>query len=85
MLKVKDNVDLKELEKFGFIKVKKRMTDFAPCVQYWFTLNYGDEYDCITVFKDRTLYVGLEAVGTSATLNTLYDLIKADLVEKVEK
>lgn len=84
MLKIKDSVDLKGLEKFEFIKVKKGMTDFAPCVQYWFSRN-DDEYDCLTVFKDRTLYVGLDAVGDSNTLNTLYDLIKADMVEVVEE
>lgn len=83
MLKIKDNVDPKKLEKYGFIKVKKGMTDFDDCVKWWYSEN-RDEYDCLTVFKDRTLYVGFEAVGTSNTLNKLYDLIKADLVEKVE-
>lgn len=80
MLKIKDNVDLKELKKFGFIKVRKGRTGFVPEVKYWCG---NDEYNCLTVFKDRTLYLGFDAVGTSEILNSLYDLIKADLVEKV--
>lgn len=84
MLKIKNSIDLNELKKFGFVKVKKGMTDFAPCVKWWFSLDGYDEYECLTVFKDRTLYPGLEANGKSTVLDTLYDLIKADLVEKVE-
>lgn len=82
MLKIKNGIDLKELEKYGFIKVRKGMTDFVPEVKYWCG---NDEYNCLTVFKDRTLYLGLDAVGTSDILDTLYDLIKDDLVEKVKE
>ena len=46
MLKVKDNVDLKELEKYGFV--------------------------------DDEIYTN------SDTLDFIYDLIKADLIEKVD-
>ena len=80
MLKIKDNVDLKELEKYGFIKVKKGMTNFVPEVKWWYTLN-NSEYDCVTIFKDRSIYFGLDCYNK--TYDIIYDLIKADLVEKV--
>ena len=83
-LKIKDNVDLKELEKFGFIKVKKGMTTFAPIVDYWYT-ETDSEYDCMTIFKDRRLYLGSDIDGDSYVLVKIYDLIKANLVECVEK
>lgn len=82
MLKIKDNVGLKELEKYGFIKAKKGMTEFCSKVKWWYSKN-NDEYECLTVFEDRTLYLGSEAWGDSYILNTLYDLIKDGLVEKV--
>ena len=82
MLKIKDNVDLKELEKYGFIKVRKGTTDFVSDVKYWYTLN-NSEYDCITVFKDREIYFGMDCYGE--TYDVIYDLIKDGLVEKVKK
>lgn len=81
-LKIKDNVNLEELEKFGFVKVKKGTTTFSPCVKYWYTLNPGDEYDCVTIFKDREIYFGPDCI--SETYCIIYDLIKNDLVECVE-
>ena len=80
MLKIRDGVDLKELEKYGFIKVKKGMTEFVPEVKYWYTLN-NREYDCITVLKDRHILFGLDCYGD--THDVMFDLIKADLVVKV--
>lgn len=82
VLKIKNNVDLKELERFGFVKVKENTTTFSPCVKYWYTLNPGDEYDCVTIFKDREIYFGPDCI--SETYCIIYDLIKADLVEIVE-
>ena len=82
MLRIKDNIDLKELEKYGFIHLRKGMTDFVPEVKYWYTLN-NSEYDCITVFKDRHIYFGLDCYGR--TYDVIYDLIKDGLVEKVEE
>ena len=83
MLKIKDNVDLKELKKFGFIKVKKETTGFTDIVDYWYSKD-NDEYECMTIFKDRTVYIGVDTTGDSYVYDKLYDLIKADLVEKVE-
>ena len=87
MLKVKDNVDLKELEKYGFVndeiygrkvKVKKMMTK-----EKWNAEIV--EIDLITgqlqIFVDDEYY---ENYTNSDTLDFIYDLIKADLIEKVE-
>lgn len=74
MLKIKDNVDLKELEKFGFwewentwgVYTKK---DIIPTIEDADLFLY--EYDRIIMFSE------------DSDLDVLYDLIKADLVEKV--
>ena len=81
MLKLKDNVDLKELEKYGFEKgfrfqplnplliVAIVDTNRKLIIQYstsgWYDNNYWYLYD-----KKQ---------------DNVYDLIKDDLVEKVEK
>lgn len=72
MLKIKDDVDLKELEKFGFKKyeythliiLRKDNHDFA----------------CIDIRDKKYEILDL----CNLTYNVTYDLIKADLVEKVE-
>ena len=75
MLKIKDNVDLKELEKFGF-KVDR--------YNLWY------EYHTKNNGKDTiTINVGNKKIGFYQTYNgrsydVLYDLIQAGLVEKVE-
>lgn len=79
MLKIKDNVDLKELEKYGFVEVKKGETEFVDCVKYWQS-EIDSEYDCITIFDDRSLHFGIDGCD----VDTLYDLIKDGLVEKVD-
>ena len=82
MLKIKDNVDLKELEKYGF-KLKYNENDGKPFyyVKRFVDANRKGE---ITIYvKDREIscYVGDE---TEKVNDTLYDLIKTDLVEKVD-
>lgn len=69
MLKIKDNVDLKELEKFGFKKDKN--------IYY-----YKNIFDIIVlmIFDNRKISNPTDDNGNLL----LYDLIKADLVEKVE-
>jgi hypothetical protein len=76
MLKIKDNVDLKELEKYGFKKL---------IIAYTKRVYLGNDND------DRVFYgIGIEdriirIVRLDRELdNTLYDLIKDGLVEKVE-
>ena len=91
MLKIKDNVELKELEKFGFNLCKRndyghktrddiyRNNDedinvFIKDTDYWtsrilYMMNYDSSYQESPDFEFP---------------NVLYDLIKADLVEKAE-
>ena len=69
MLKIKDDVDLKELEKFGFIKDKN--------IYYYknvFSVNV------LMIFDNRKISNPTDDNGNVI----LYDLIQAGLVEKVE-
>ena len=87
-LRIKDSVDLNVLEKYGFVddeiygrkvKVKKMMT----CKEFNSEIV---EIDLITrqlqIFIDDEYY---ENYTNSDTLDFIYDLIKADLVVKVEE
>jgi len=79
MLKVKDNVDLNELEKYGFEKntfdMSLKIEKFDHSIEINISLDDGiifiknDYYDC-----DYEVEIP----------NILYDLIKDGLVEKVE-
>lgn len=79
MLKIKNNVDLKELEKYELIKEEHydlfTRYEYRPSAG---TCLYVDEYRNIKIFP--TYYDQL----SSKIMDKLYDLIKADLVEKVE-
>ena len=80
MLKIKDNVDLKELEKFGFKKY-----EYGEYSSYHQTKKENAE---IIIEKDR--YISINPYGENdiiknSLLDILYDLIKADLVEKVDE
>ena len=80
MLKIKGNVNIKDLLRFGFkrtafsgviiknVKQNKRDIDFS----YWIDT------------KDRIIRVRNYYGKNDIIDSTLYDLIKADLVEKVE-
>lgn len=100
MLKIKDNVDLKELEKFGFREHKQDNKDvcISKWTRRWIEADTIDGYSCgssgwefypaIEVYKDRTLRVYIEdswCGGYTRHLNILFDLIQAGLVEKVEE
>ena len=76
MLKIRDDVDLEELEKFGFepdyyINDKVYVKEFKSGLFY-------KEY-IIIWFKDREIQIRNNG---QILLETLYDLIKADLVVK---
>lgn len=88
MLKIREDVDLNELEKYGFVndeiygrkvKVKNMMTK-----EKWNSEIIA--IDLITrqlqIFIDDEYY---ENYTNSDTLDFIYDLIKADLVVKVEE
>ena len=76
MLKIKGNVDLKELEKFGFEKyidvyryeIKKSTQYVIPCV--------------LCVGWDRKLIIETAENITTNNLDIIFDLIQAGLVEK---
>lgn len=72
MLKIKDNVDLKELEKFGF--------------KYNDNYHIHYEYNFLIIeVNTRKIFIGsgVDEVNGDEEIIKLYDLIKADLVEKV--
>lgn len=76
MLKIKDFVDLKELEKFGF-KIKGGMI-WKPKKGTWEVIE-------LRVDPNSRLIVSTGISDLFYTKeDTLFDLIKADLVEKVE-
>ena len=72
MLKIKDNVDLKELEKFGF-DIEQTKDEFD--------IIYGFDKGLL-FYKDSRIII-LPWNNQDTALNVLYDLIKADLIEKV--
>jgi uncharacterized membrane protein YfhO len=79
MLKIKDNVDLKELEKFGF--------KYYEGKNYNFYENKSQENEELTYFVDcdlKNITVSTFDGDEVEVDNLLYDLIKADLVEKAE-
>ena len=85
MLKIRDNVDIKELEKYGAIyEIETK--------EYYFKIN-SSEYLEIPAdkeskfYKQVRLYIEDEYYNCWTSVNSfdkLYDLIKADLIEKVE-
>lgn len=74
-LKIKDNVDLKELEKFGFVEI-----NYVNMIIY----KYENDYGNIIIGQDKIVHLNHITVNNTALLDIVYDLIKADLVEKVE-
>ena len=94
MLRIKDDVDLKELEKFGFKNSKE---------DTWYLVEANDDYDrfetCIVInpkgmFEKNEIIFEISDLDNSeeksdidigARIDTLYDLIQAGLVEKIEE
>jgi hypothetical protein len=76
MLKIKDNVDLKELEKYGFVYNEEYdfWSDEHPCCSHYDIDANGDRARIIRITDD--IYYEEE-------LDKLYDIINAGLVEKV--
>lgn len=84
MLKIKDNVDLKELEKYGF-EYKKSKTNII-----YYNLGkdeLGSNNRIVVIKKDRDMEVDIstDLKGYSEELEVLYDLIQAGLVEKASE
>lgn len=86
MLKIKDDVDLKELENFGF---KHENTKGIILERYCY---YDDNCDqTIFICVNDRIIIGEDISGSyflgaiiDNALDVIYDLIKADMVEKVE-
>ena len=102
MLKIKDNVDLKELEKFG-LKPRYIMTDEQigkTSIESYYSSKYRPRFGYCTFRKkkgnailkiinriicnkvDRKTFIFED--DNFVDVDLLYDLIKADLVEKVD-
>ena len=92
MLKIRDEVDLKELDKFGFYNQYEEINDLYPNrdnsgYQYW--LSWYDKYDIAIRIDSNTKQITC-SVGYDYNredydkhYDLLYDLIKADMVEKI--
>lgn len=83
MLKIRDGVDLKELEKYGFYKPKKGiyksyvlMTNEVGNCSHLSICKYDNKQKMIKLIQCGYDY--------KRGLDTLYDLIKANLVVKEE-
>ena len=76
MLKIRDNVGLKELEKYGFKRNSNFPDGWAMVKTYKKSRYYQED---IYVWNDRRIQVNAIELN-----DTIYDLIKADLVEKVD-
>lgn len=74
MLKIKDSVDLKELEKFGF-DLEQTKDEFDQI--------YGFDKGLLFYKDSRTIILPWNNQDTA--LDDLYDLIKADMIEKIEE
>ena len=75
MLKIKESVDLKELEKFGF-----EYKNYTGKYEY----SYG-HYVVYVNSWNREIYGQMLDKSGTFLFNQVYDLIKADMVEKVEE
>ena len=85
MLKIKDNVELKELEKLGFkyIEDKSSKGDFSYCEKL-----IGSNIILGVSEPGRVIYSNITITETtyifSDGLDVIFDLIQAGLVEKVK-
>ncbi len=92
-LRIKDNVDLKALEKFGF-EYDDYLKEYVKSINSLKTKGMFVSYvhtGELFIKKDRTIYDkisnnywNVENEHKEAIDKIIYDLIKADLVEKVE-
>lgn len=81
MLKIRDNVDLKELEKYGFIHLDEMPDTYTyhiPSKSKQKKDLHINKYGFMAIEMYKSYY-GMEIP------EIIYDLIKADLVVKVEE
>lgn len=90
MLKIKDNVDLKELEKFNYDLTSDGKTYYKDTNynSLWAFFKYGVDTRTISIdYKTRQISetVGIGAYQIEVIEEDIEDLINADLVEKVDE
>lgn len=78
MLKVKNSIDLKELENFGFIKNTHKDIDY-----YWNDILYIDGKDRIIKTATYNEIYG-EFDDMDYDMDILFDIIQAGFIEKVK-
>lgn len=86
MLKIKDNVDLKELEKLGYEKHKYIKEYYSKGIEH-----FSGDFEIIIYVDDRvieikgsTSFPQCEGYASTEILSILYDLIKRDWVEEID-
>lgn len=81
MLKIRDDVDLKELEKFGFEYRENKKLPYNSVYEWndMLQVKGSNEQIYIRAFDRRGLAVNSDC---GIAMEKLYDLIKADLVVK---
>lgn len=81
MLKIRDDVDLKELEKFGFEYRENKKLSYNSVYEWndMLQVKGSNEQIYIRVFDRRELVVNSDC---GIAMEKLYDLIKANLVVK---
>jgi hypothetical protein len=75
MLRIKKEIDLKELEKFGFEKYAYEANLYVKRIQCLIS--------CFVNTENRQIW--FTSLGRIGNLDILYDLITAGYVEKVEE
>ena len=84
MLKIKDDVDLKVLEKFGF-KYDEEMNCYYKRCQGTFNKFIVLIEDDIDSVYGQIVFYNDRAFNTTLYLDTLYELIQEGLVEKIKE
>ena len=86
MLKIKNNVDLKELEKFGYEYKEENYDGEGKWHYYEKNRMYITELEEDFPQNERIINTEVSKFDgfDDEDIETLYDLIKADLVEKVD-
>ena len=78
MLKIKDSVNLKELEKFGFKKIKDEFIEF-----YELNVSELENGFCgLVIYTNERIIDNYSNVDKNS-LDIIYDLIQAGIVEKI--
>lgn len=83
VLKIKDDIDLKELEKFGFVYFKS--DDTYNFWEDYYDIGYNIEVNSKTREMIFTAHSDENCRKAELDICIIYDLIQAGLVEKVGK